>query len=147
MYIPVKRKKFIKAIRNNNIDEVKSLIAQGVDVNAVYSYKETALDIAISGFSYDLAGTIISDRTEIASALLDAGFDVSEPRGQQYLSFAYWHGRTGIASLLVSHGVEANDYPVNPDLAKHERFHILQRTPEGRDILYSEGILNFKVLH
>jgi ankyrin repeat protein len=90
-----KRLALRKAVTQGDLDTVKSLIADGADVNAKYGRRGTALYLAIE-----------SGHTDVARLLIDKGADVNARGGRWFtpLHLAVRFGQTDIAELLIAKG-------------------------------------------
>jgi len=90
-----KRLALRKAVTQGDLETVKSLIADGADVNAKYGKRGTALYLAIK-----------SGHTDVARLLIDKGADVNAKVGRWFtpLHLAARFGQTDIAELLIAKG-------------------------------------------
>lgn len=92
-----------RAVVNNDIDLVKSLINRGEDINSgKWTKRSTPLMLAAQ-----------NGNLEIAQILLDAGADPGKRSisGSTALHYACWQGNFEIARLLIKNG--ANIFTVN----------------------------------
>src|SRR5574341_1566349 len=90
----------MRAVQNNDVDEVKKLIAQGTNVNELDANQDAPLVMA----AYE-------GHTEIVKLLLEAGADVTavDPSMKATaLHAAAYAGRTEAAKLLVQHQIDIN---------------------------------------
>lgn len=91
------------AAKQGNLDEVKRLIAQGKNINAVDACGKTALHEAVSNDHLDVAKLLISKGADV---------DAKTVYGQTPLLFAAIGDRVTMAHLLVNHGANVN----SPDI-------------------------------
>jgi ankyrin repeat protein len=101
------------AVRRNDVDRVRTLISQGVDVDAVDNNGDAPLVMA-AYLGHD----------EILRLLLEAGADVTavDPGMKATaLHAAAYAGRTEAARLLIAHGIDIDKQgPVNGYTALHD---------------------------
>ena len=93
-------KKLSNAIRNSDLEEVKNLLADGVDLNhPTYGASGPPFSQAIS-----------SGQKEIVELLIANGADVNEKRFQNitYLHDAAYEHRKDIVELLIANGADVN---------------------------------------
>ena len=83
------------AVVSGNIEQVKSLISNGVDINTNNQLNWTPLHAAVR-----------NNRIEIVKFLLESGANVDavEPRGQTALHFAVESGQKEVVQLLIEKG-------------------------------------------
>ena len=95
---------FISAIKSNNVEEVKRLLTQGVDVNAQDEYGYNPLFYAV-----------VNGNTEMVKLLIEAGADVNTKNkfGTTPLFSVALLGRTEVAKLLIEAGADVNTKNVN----------------------------------
>ncbi len=88
-----------QAVVDGDIDQVKSKISAGADVNSKNRMGWTLLQTAIR-----------NKRTEIAQLLIDKGADVNakDNRGRTTLHFAVESGQKAIVETLIAKGVDVN---------------------------------------
>ncbi len=98
------------AIRRNQVDKVKQLIAAGAEVNATTPDGDPLLREAI-----------LWDRTEIAQILVDAGADVNavDSDGDPLLRVTFFWDRIEIAQILVDAGADVNAVDSDGDPLLH----------------------------
>lgn len=103
----------MRAVRQNDIVQVKALIAQGVDVSELDSNQDAPLVIA----AYE-------GHTEIVELLLQAGADITavDPGMKATaLHAAAYAGRTEAARLLIQYKIDINKQgPYNGYTALHD---------------------------
>jgi ankyrin repeat protein len=103
----------MKAVEHNDVEKVKALIAEGVDVSALEPSGDAPLVMAA-----------YLGHTEIVKRLLEAGADVTavDPGMRATaLHAAAYAGRTEAAKLLIQHGIEIDKQgPVNGYTALHD---------------------------
>ena len=119
-----------RAVWTGDVEEVRKLVVQGADVNAIDEDGDPLLREAVwrghvevvqalinAGADVDardsegdpiLSEAVWRGHTEIARILVDAGADVSARRadGESLLYVARWRGHTEIEELLVEAGAE-----------------------------------------
>eukprot|EP00636_Phaeomonas_parva_P015782 CAMPEP_0118873946 /NCGR_PEP_ID=MMETSP1163-20130328/15565_1 /TAXON_ID=124430 /ORGANISM="Phaeomonas parva, Strain CCMP2877" /LENGTH=164 /DNA_ID=CAMNT_0006809269 /DNA_START=44 /DNA_END=538 /DNA_ORIENTATION=+ len=90
-----------EAVRNNDIEEIQRLLAEGADINALGPGQQTPL----------LSGVLVG-RKEAVEALLEAGADLTIPEKDGYtvMHAAGFQGRADIVPILFDHGVSPNDF-------------------------------------
>ncbi|MDM1297697.1 ankyrin repeat domain-containing protein [Empedobacter falsenii] len=88
-------KDIVKAVKNNNLQSVKNLLASGEDVNSVDSSKRSLLLIATN-----------NSNTGIAKLLVKHGADVNQQADNQDSPFLYAgaSGQTELVKLFLDHG-------------------------------------------
>lgn len=99
-----KAKEFWRPIFEDNIDEVKRLIKDGVDVNEKYDWSVWH-DITA------LYSAVMWNRAEICKVLIDAGADVNVKYTGGYTILhvaARYGGNTAITKLLIANGSDVN---------------------------------------
>ncbi|MCH7974030.1 MAG: ankyrin repeat domain-containing protein [Bacteroidetes bacterium] len=94
---PVFEKKLIEAVENNNLDEVKGYLSDGVDVNAQNEYGRTPLDIAVSIGSINLVKVLLEAGANVN--ITGRGYYSSKP-----LVIAMDKGFSEIVTLLKQNG-------------------------------------------
>jgi len=94
-----RRKSLNQAVVDGDIDQVKSQISAGADVNSKNRMGWTLLQTAIR-----------NKRTEIAQLLIDKGADVNakDNRGKTPLHFAVESGQRAIVETLIAKGADVN---------------------------------------
>lgn len=120
----------MKAVKANNVAQVKQLIAQGVNVSEADSAGDSPLIMAAyNGY------------TEITRLLLEAGADVGalDPGMKATaLHAASYAGRTEAAALLVQHGIDIDKQgPYNGYTALHDA--IWQNNIDVAQVLIDAG--------
>lgn len=95
----VKRSALRKAVEEGDLENVRSLIAEGADVNVKYDKSETPLYIAIE-----------SGQIEIARLLIEKGANVNAKGGRFFtpLHLAARFGHVEMVELLISEGADVN---------------------------------------
>ena len=96
---PASQLSLTEAVKTNNIDELKALLAAGVDVNGRDKLGETPLHLAaVRGYK------------ETSQLLIARGADVNagDKRGLTPLHAAAWMGHREIVTLLISEGADVN---------------------------------------
>ena len=90
---------FLEACKQGNIEDVKRLLEQNVDVNAKDNYGQTALMLAEG-----------EGHTEIVEILIDNGADVNakDIYGKTALMWAAINGHTEIVEILIDNGADVN---------------------------------------
>ncbi len=126
----------MKAVQNNDVDGVKKLIAQGVNVSELDANQDAPLVMAA-----------YQGHTEIVRLLLEAGADITavDPGMKATaLHAAAYAGRTEAARLLIEHHIDINKQgPVNGYTALHDA--IWQNNIETAKVLIEAGAnLNLK---
>lgn len=126
----------IRAVRKNNIKQVRELIQQGYDINKPDSNGDTALILA----AYE-------GKNEILKLLLEAGADVSvlDPGMKATaLHAAAYAGRTEAAKLLIEFNIDINRQgPYNGYTALHDA--IWQNNIDTAKVIIDAGAdLNIK---
>ena len=93
-------KKLSNAIRYNDIEEVKTLLADGIDLN----------QSTYGAFGSPLSQAISSGQKEIVELLITNGADVNAKRFQNitYLHDAAYEHRKEIVELLIANGADVN---------------------------------------
>lgn len=103
----------MKAVKGNDVAKIKSLIAQGVDVNE----RDASQDVPLIMAAY-------LGHSEITALLLEAGADVSavDPGMKATaLHAAAYAGRAEAAALLIEHGIDIDAQgPYNGYTALHD---------------------------
>jgi len=126
----------VRAVRKNNLNQVKELISQGYDINLPDKNGDTALILA----AYE-------GKTEILKLLLEAGADVTvlDPGMKATaLHAAAYAGRTEAAKLLIEYKIDINKQgPYNGYTALHDA--IWQNNIETAKVIIDAGAdLNIK---
>ena len=120
----------MRAVQNNDVAEVKRLIAQGANVNELDANQDAPLVMA----AYE-------GHTEIVRLLLEAGADVTavDPSMKATaLHAAAYAGRTEAAKLLIQHHIDINKQgPRNGYTALHDA--IWQNNIETARVLIEAG--------
>lgn len=126
----------VRAVKKNNINQVKELIQSGYDINKPDIHGDTALILA----AYE-------GKNEILKLLLEAGADVSvlDPGMKATaLHAAAYAGRTEAAKLLIEYNIDINKQgPYNGYTALHDA--IWQNNIETAKVIIQAGAdLNIK---
>jgi prepilin-type processing-associated H-X9-DG protein len=156
-----KRLALRKAVTQGDLETVKSLIADGADVNAKYGKRGTALYLAIESGHTDVVRLLIDKgadvnarggrwftplhlaarfgQTDIAELLIakDANIDAQVSRMWTPLHLAVRFGNTDVAKLLIAKGADMyaeTDQAMTPML-----FSVLHNRPEIEKLLLSRG--------
>jgi ankyrin repeat protein len=120
----------MNAVQNNDVDGVKKLIAQGVNVSELDANQDAPLVMAA-----------YQGHTEIVRLLLEAGADVTavDPGMKATaLHAASYAGRTEAAKLLIEYHIDINKQgPVNGYTALHDA--IWQNNIETAKVLIEAG--------
>ena len=95
-------KELTKAIRDHNAEEVKRLLALGMDVNEIQSFRQLT-PLALASYEGD---------TEIIALLLEHGADIAMYNKNQYgttaLIEAAQNGKTNAVKFLLEYGADIN---------------------------------------
>jgi ankyrin repeat protein len=120
----------MKAVEHDDVDRVRALIAEGVNVSALEPNGDAPLVMAA-----------YKGHTEIVRLLLEAGADVTavDPGMRATaLHAAAYAGRTDAARLLIEHGVEIDKQgPVNGYTALHDA--IWQNNVDAAAVIIEAG--------
>jgi ankyrin repeat protein len=133
-------KSFFEAVVKGNIEQVKSLIAKGANVNAKDDRGQTSLHLAVRNFYEEIVEFLISEgadvnasqtdaswtplldaastgQTEVIKLLLQHGakVDVGDKFGYTPLYYAMWSEEKDAIKALISSGADVNVLPSEND--------------------------------
>ena len=104
-YRRLKYTQLMEAAAAGDVEDVKSLIESGDDVNASGANSDSALRVAVK-YAFDNKDAAL----RIVELLLDAGaaIDVQDARGETPVMLASLHNYTKILKLLIERGADVN---------------------------------------
>lgn len=129
----LKNMAFIQSAEKGKLPEMKALLADGVDINAINKYNATALTRASSAGKYDAVAFLLSENaavnfgghhgysalhcaaeaghSKIAQLLIEYGADVNAQTkyNETPLMAAAAHGKSRVTNLLLKEGADINE--------------------------------------
>ena len=95
------------AIKENNINLVKDLIKQGIDVNYGYVWNNTALHFASETGNFEIVKLLVDNGADV-----NVKRDVHRDKSDKYypLTIAITKGHLDVAEFLVNQGANVNSY-------------------------------------
>jgi len=92
-----------QAVADCDIEQVKSLIAEGIDVNARDKGGKTPLQNSVRYGHRDVAELLISEGADV-----NVEFNALGEGGMSLLHLAAWHGNKDVTDLLIAKGLNVN---------------------------------------